>query len=205
MLFVDPNQSVNYPPNYYSETPHKGFFENMSSFFIEFIETLVVFGAIFAVIYLFIAQFHKVSGLSMYPKMHDGDYLITEKLSYKFGEPKRGQIVVLKNPRDNSQDFIKRIIAVPGDSLKIENNQVFVNGQKLNETYLPLDTPTPAGAFVTEGVIIKAGVNQYFVFGDNRNHSSDSREWGPVTKEELVGRALFRYWPPQTIGSLTDK
>lgn len=202
---MDPNQPSNYPPNYYSETPSKGFFENLGSFFIEFIETLVVFGAIFAVIYLFVAQFHKVSGLSMYPTMHDGDYLVTEKLTYKFGEPKKGQIVVLKNPRDNSQDFIKRIIAVPGDSLKIEKNQIFVNGQKLNEAYLPVNTPTPAGAFVTEGVIIKAGSNQYFVFGDNRNHSSDSREWGPVTKEELVGRALFRYWPPQTIGSLTDK
>ncbi len=205
MLFVEPNQPVGFPPNYYTETPSKGFFGNMGSFFIEFIETLVVFGAIFAVIYLFVAQFHKVSGLSMYPTMHDGDYLVTEKVSYKFGAPKRGQIVVLKNPRDNSQDFIKRIIAIPGDSLKIEDNQVFVNGQKLSETYLPANTPTPAGAFVTQSTEIKVGSNQYFVFGDNRNHSSDSREWGPVTKEELVGRALFRYWPPQTIGSLTDK
>ena len=189
---------------YYSDVPKKSFFGNLSSIFIEFFETLVVFGAIFAVIYLFIAQFHKVSGLSMFPTMHDGDYLITEKVSYKFNEPKRGQIVVLKNPRDNSQDFIKRIIAIPGDTLKIENNSVYVNGQLLSENYLPPNTPTHAGAFVTEGTQLKAGSNQYFVIGDNRNHSSDSREWGSITKEEIVGRALFRYWPPQTIGSLTN-
>ena len=195
---MDPNVG------YYNDVPKKGFFGNVGSFFIEFFETLVVFGAIFAIIYLFIAQFHKISGLSMYPTMHDGDYLITEKVSYRFGEPKRGQIVVLKNPRDNSQDFIKRIIAVPGDSLRVEGDSVYINDQKLKETYLPIGTPTHAGAFVTEGTTLKAGTNQYFVFGDNRNHSSDSREWGPVTKEELVGKALFRYWPPQTIGSLTN-
>lgn len=190
---------------YLGDVPKKGFFGNLGSFLIEFFETLVVFGAIFAVIYLFVAQFHKVSGLSMYPTMHDGDYLITEKISYKFGEPKRGQIVVLKNPRDMSQDFIKRIIALPGDTLRVGNNQVFINGNKLDEPYLPNGTLTRAGAFVTEGVDIKAGSDQYFVFGDNRNHSSDSREWGPVTKEELVGRALLRYWPPPAIGSLTEK
>lgn len=195
---MDPNVG------YYNDAPKKGFFGNVGSFFIEFFETLVVFGAIFAIIYLFIAQFHKVSGLSMYPTMHDGDYLITEKVSYRFGEPKKGQIVVLKNPRDNSQDFIKRIIAIPGDSLRIEGNSVYVNDQKLNETYLPVGTPTHSGAFISEGTTLKASVNQYFVFGDNRNHSSDSREWGPVTKEELVGRALFRYWPPKSIGSLTN-
>lgn len=201
---MDPNQPVAYPPNYYSDTPNKGFFGHIGSFFIEFIETLVVFGAIFAIIYLFVAQFHKVSGLSMYPTMNNGDYLITEKVSYRFGDPERGQIVVLKNPRDESQDFIKRIIAVPGDTLKIEDNNVFVNGQKLNETYLPPNTQTHTGTFISESTDIKVGANQFFVFGDNRDHSSDSREWGPVTKEELVGRALFRYWPPKSIGSLTN-
>lgn len=196
---MDPNTGY-----YYGDTPKKSFFQNLGSFFIETFETLIVIGAVFAILYLFVAQFHKVSGLSMYPTMHDGDFLVTEKVSYRFGNPKRGQIVVLKNPRDNSQDFIKRIIAVPGDTLRVENDAVFVNGQKLNETYLPPNTPTHSGAFVLESSDIKAGENQYFVFGDNRNHSSDSREWGPVTKEELVGRAFFRYWPPKSIGSLTN-
>lgn len=203
---MDPNITpANYSTDLYSEAPKKSFFENLGGFFIEFFETLVVFGAIFAVIYLFIAQFHKVSGLSMYPTMHDSDYLITEKVSYRFNQPKKGDIIVLKNPKDNSQDFIKRVIALPGDTIKVENNIVFVNNQPIPEKYLPSGTPTQSGAFLTEGTELKAGTNQYFVFGDNRNHSSDSREWGPITKEEIVGRAFFRYWPLQQIGLLTNK
>lgn len=189
----------------YGDTPPKGFFGNFSGYVVEFIETIVVFGAIFAAIYLFIAQFHKVSGNSMVPTFHNGDFLITEKVSYKMRNPQRGEIVVLKNPRDESQDFIKRIIAVPGDTIQISNNIVYVNNNPLKENYIPSDYITRPGAFVTESTTITVASNQYFVFGDNREHSSDSREWGPVTKEELVGRAFFRYWPPQAIGLLTNK
>src|SRR3989344_4633174 len=139
MADVDPNTYT------YNPTPQKGFFENLGSHIIDFIETLVVFGAIFALIYLFVAQFHKVSGNSMVPTMHDGDYLITEKVSYRLSNPKHGDIIVLKNPRDESQDFIKRIIALPGDTIKIENNSVFVNGGAIGETYLPTGTPTHPG------------------------------------------------------------
>ncbi|MDO8573301.1 MAG: signal peptidase I [Candidatus Daviesbacteria bacterium] len=192
-------------PNYYGAESQKSFFGNFGGYAVEFIETLVVFGAVFAAIYLFVAQFHKVAGNSMVPTMHNGDYLITEKISYRFREPNRSEIIVLENPRDESQDFIKRIIAVPGDTVQISNNSVYVNGQILNEQYLPSGTPTPPGTFVREGDIIKVGKNQYFAFGDNREHSSDSREWGPVTKEEIVGRALFRYFPFQDAGLLTGK
>ena len=194
---MDPRASIGQQP--------QGFFDNLGTHVIDFIQTLVVFGAIFALLYLFVAQFHKVSGLSMYPTLDNGDYLITEKISYRFSETKRGQIVVLKNPRDESQDFIKRIIALPGDSIKVEKNFIYLNGIKLEEPYLPPNTLTPSGQFLTEGSTVKAGANQYFVIGDNRGHSSDSRDWGPVTQEELVGRVLFRYWPLKNIGMLTDK
>lgn len=187
-----------------NEAP-RGFFGNLGGYAVEFIETIVIFGAIFAALYLFVAQFHKVSGSSMYPTYHNGDYLITEKVSYRFRTPQRGEVIVLKNPRDESQDFIKRIIALPGDTIQISNNSVYLNGQLLKEKYLPSGTPTRGGAFITEGDIIKAGSNQYFVFGDNREHSSDSREWGPVTKEEIIGRAFFRYFPIQDIGLLSSK
>lgn len=206
MSNVDPNITpADYSTDLYNEVPKKGFFGNIGGLFIEFFETLVIFGAIFAVIYLFIAQFHKVSGQSMFPTMHDGDYLVTEKVTYRFGEPKRGDIIVLKNPRDESQDFIKRVIAVSGDTLKITSGGVFVNSQKLTEEYLPAETITPAGAFITEDTELKVNTNQYLVFGDNRNHSSDSREWGFITKKEIVGRALLRYWPPPSMGLLRDK
>lgn len=196
---MDPSIPYNYTPE------QKGFFENFGTYLIDFIETLVVFGAIFALIYLFVAQFHKVSGNSMFPTMHDGDYLITEKISYKLNQPKRGDIVVLQNPKDESQDFIKRIIALPGDTIKIENNRVFVNGGTQPETYLPPNTLTRSGNFLREATTVSMDPNQYFVIGDNRNHSSDSREWGPITKDEIVGKAFFRYWPPQSIGLLINK
>lgn len=178
----------------------KGFFSSLGSHLIDFIQTLVVFGAIFALIYLFVAQPHKVSGNSMVSTFHNGDYILTDKLSYRFGTPQHGDVIVLKNPRDESQDFIKRIIALPGETIKIENNAVYVNGQLVEETYLPPDTNTPAGAFIPENTLIKAGPNQYFVLGDNRSHSSDSRAWGGVTKEEIVGKVFFRYWPPKAFG-----
>ena len=193
-------------PNIYNGgVTKKSFFENLSSHIIDFIQTLVVFGAIFAIIYLFVAQFHKVSGNSMVPTYHNGDFLITEKISYKLGEPKRGQVIVLKNPKDESQDFIKRIIAIPGDTIKIEGNYIYINNQLLNEKYLPSNTLTHAGAYLTEGTTFTAGPDQYYAIGDNRNHSSDSREWGPITKEGIIGRALFRYFPVQDIGLLTNK
>lgn len=178
----------------------KGFFSGISSHVVDFIQTLVVFGAIFAIIYLFIAQPHKVSGNSMVPTFKNGDYILTDKITYRFGTPKRGEVIVLKNPKDESQDFIKRIIAIPGDTLRIEGNSVYLNSQLLTEVYLPPATPTRSGDFLTEKLDIKVGPNQYFVFGDNRDHSSDSRAWGGITKEEIVGKVFFRYWPPQSFG-----
>lgn len=199
---MDPNIGA----DMYGQVPQqKSFFSNLGGYAVEFIETVVVFGAIFAAIYLFVAQFHKVSGNSMVPTYHNGDYLITEKVSYRFRVPQRGEVVVLKNPRNESEDYIKRIIAVPGDTIEISNNIVLVNNQPIAEKYLPSNTATRAGAFINEGVPLKAGDNQYFVIGDNRGHSSDSREWGPITKEEIVGRAFFRYFPPKDIGLLTNK
>lgn len=184
----------------YGDQINRGFFENLKDHIIDFIQTLVVFGAIFTVIYLFVAQPHKVSGSSMVPTFQNGDYIITDKLSYKLGQPKRGDIIVLKNPRDESQDFIKRIIALPNDTVKIEGGEVFVNSKNPRETYLPNDLKTKDGAFLQEGETVKAGPNQYFVLGDNRGHSSDSREWGAITREEIIGRAFFRYWPIISFG-----
>lgn len=193
------------PNDYYTNEPQKSFFDNLGGYFIEFFETVVVFGAIFAAIYLFVAQFHKVQGNSMVPTFRSGDYLITEKLSYRFNNPKKGDIIVLKNPRDESQDFIKRIIGVPGDTIRIAENVVYLNNEPLKEDYLPPGTITRPGAFLTENFTVKVADNQYFVFGDNREHSSDSRDWGPLTKTEIVGKAFYRYWPPQDMGLLTKK
>ena len=181
----------------------KGPFQKIGASLVDFIQTLVVFGAIFAIIYLFVAQPHKVSGASMIPTFQNGDFILTDKVSYKVGEPENGDIIVLKNPRNESQDFIKRIIATPGQTLKVQESSVFVDGVKISENYLPAQTPTRSGSFLREGETIKVAPNQYFVFGDNRNHSSDSREWGSITKEEIVGKVFFRYWPPSSFGLTT--
>lgn len=192
---MDPNDTTSFSPE-----PQKSFFGQISDHVIDFIQTLVVFGAIFALIYLFIAQPHKVSGNSMHPTFYDGDYILTDKLSYRLNLPKHGDVIVLKNPKDESQDFIKRIIAVPGDTIMISNNAVYLNGIPLKESYLPANIIIRGGTFLTENAPVKAGPNQYFVLGDNRAHSSDSREWGSVTKEEIIGKTFFRYFPLNHFG-----
>lgn len=200
----DPLSSSN--SNFWNEgNEKKGFFGSLGTHFADFIQTLVVFGAIFALIYLFIAQPHKVSGLSMFPTFDNGDYIMTDKISYRLAAPQRGDVVVLKNPRDESQDFIKRIIGLPGETMEISNNKVIINGKLLQEKYLPPQTITTPGNFLGEGESIKIPENQYIVVGDNRSHSSDSREWGGITKEEIVGKVFFRYWPPQSFGLIKHR
>jgi signal peptidase I len=171
-----------------------------SSHVVDFIQTLVVFIAIGTFIYLFIAQPHKVSGSSMFPNFHDGDYIITDKLSYRFGQPTLGDVVVFKNPRDESQDFIKRIIGVAGDKVRLENNHVYLNGKLLPEEYIATDVPTDGMAFLQEGDEITVPEGDFFVLGDNRPHSSDSRDWGYVKKGEIIGKVFLRYWPQNAIG-----
>lgn len=162
---------------------------------MDIIETIVVALAIFVVVYLFLFQPHQVKGKSMYPSFDDGEYILTDKISYRIGIPKRGDVIVFKAPTNEEVDYIKRIIGLPGDQVKIQNSGVFVNGTKIEEKYLGSDTITFAGAFLNEGAVVLVPENKYFVMGDNRNHSSDSREWGFVKKDEIIGKAFFRYWP----------
>ncbi|MBI2595554.1 signal peptidase I [Candidatus Daviesbacteria bacterium] len=173
---------------------------SIGSHIVDFIQTLVVFLAIGSFIYWQIAQPHKVSGSSMFPNFHDGDYIITDKLSFKLQQPKRFDVVVFKNPRDKSQDFIKRIIGLPGDKVKIANSGVVLNGSLLGEPYLKSDVRTDPGPFLQEDEEITVPVNSLVVLGDNRSRSSDSRDWGFITKDEVIGKVFFRYWPKDSIG-----
>ncbi len=167
---------------------------------IEFIQTAVVFAAIGTAIYLFIAQPHKVSGSSMFPTLHTGDYIITNKVNYRLNDPKRGEIIVFKNPREESQDFIKRILGLPGDKVRVEKGHIFVNDVQLNESYLISSVITLPGSFLKEGSDEIVSKDHYIVIGDNRLASSDSREWGFISREEIIGQAFFRYWPLISIG-----
>lgn len=136
----------------------------------------------------------------MEPSFFDGEYLLTDKLSYRIGQPKRGDVIVFAAPPNEKEDFIKRIIALPGERVAIRNNQVFVNDKELEEGYLGEGTFTFSGSLLAEDKQISLGENEYFVLGDNRNHSSDSRVWGSVPAKNIVGRAWLVYWPPQAVG-----
>lgn len=189
--------------DYYTSANQNSPFDNIGTHLIDFIQTLVVCGALFVLIYLFIAQPHRVSGRSMVPNFQDGDLILTDKISYRFGEPKRGDVIVLKYPKAESQEFIKRIIALPGDTIQLKNGFVYINDERLEESYIPPQTETDGAGYIREGEIVKVENNQYFVFGDNRTNSSDSRQWGPITRGEIVGKTFFRYWPLNAFGLTT--
>lgn len=174
-------------------------FRKVSAFFLDLIETIVMALAVFVVIYLFLFQPHQVRGNSMYPNFHDGEYILTDKISYRVGEPKRGDVVIFKAPRNEEYDYIKRIIGLPGETIKISSNQIIINNTALPESYLD-KIITSSGSFLRPQDQILVPENNFFVLGDNRSHSSDSREWGFVPKENIIGKAWLRYWPPPAFG-----
>lgn len=186
--------------DYLKYTPQDTPKPTLKSNFVEMFQSLVVFAAIGTAIYWLVAQPHKVSGSSMYPNFKDGDYIITDKLSYRFNPPVRGDIVVFKNPRDKSQDFIKRIIGLPNDKVRVENGHVYLNGKQLKEPYLKPEIVTNPQSFIREGDEITVPEGKLLVFGDNRPNSSDSREWGFITNDEIIGKVFLRYWPSSALG-----
>lgn len=177
-----------------------GIVRRISAFLMDIVEVFVVSMSIFIVVYLFLMQPHQVKGQSMFPTFHDLEYLMTDKVTYKRRPPQRGEVVVFKAPINEDFDFIKRIMAVPGDTIMVKGGGVFVNGKQLEETYLPAEYTTRAGRYLQEGVPFTVPADTYITFGDNRGHSSDSREWGPVPFQNIVGRAFLRYWPPDKFG-----
>lgn len=169
-------------------------------FFLDFLETIVVSLAIFAVVYIFLFQPHQVDGHSMESNFHDKEYILTDKVSYRMHKPNRGDVVVFHSPQDERVDYIKRIIGVPGDTVMVKGGYTYLNGQKLEEAYINDPGQVLPGQFLHEGITVTVDDGHYLVMGDNRLHSSDSREWGLVTSAEIVGRAFFRYWPISSFG-----
>ncbi len=142
----------------------------------------------------FLFQPFFVLGQSMEPSFETGDYLIIDELSYRFNQPQRGEAVVLKYPADPSQRFIKRIVGLPGETIEVKDGQVFIikdNQETVPDesVYLPLLTATAGN------IKISLAENEYFVLGDNRLFSYDSRRWGPLPRKNIIGRVFFRAWP----------
>ena len=179
------------------------FFKKVGLFFLDIIETGVIALSIFVIVYLFILQPHEVKGNSMYPNFEHSEFLLTDKITYRLnGEPQRGDVIVFHAPVNDQYDYIKRIIALPGETVAVKDGKFFVNEKEVDEIYLPGETYTRNGKFVKEETTITVPDQHYFVSGDNRNHSSDSRDWGTVPRENIVGRVWLRYWPLDRFGKI---
>ncbi len=168
---------------------------SIGQFVLSFIETVVVALVISVILYLFVMTPHEVIGNSMHPTYQNGEYLMANKIQYKlFGEPQRGDVIIFKY--SETQDFIKRVIGLPGDSVMIKDGQIYINNELLDETnYLASTIYTNGGDYLHEGETITVGENQYFVCGDNRPHSSDSRSFGPINENQIKGKAWIVYFP----------
>lgn len=167
-------------------------FTKLGAFFMDILEVIVLAVGIFLIVYLLILRPHKIKGQSMHPTFPDGQYLLTEKISYYRNDPQRGDVIVFKPPI-SEDEFIKRVIALPGETIMVLNGKVFINNDELREDYIKVETNS--GSFLLEGVKYVVPEGNYFVMGDNRPHSSDSRAWGPITKKVITGKAWLTYFP----------
>jgi len=181
-----------------------GILKAIIAFLMEIMETVVFVGSLFIVVYLFILQPNQIKGASMEPTFFNGYYIFTSKITYKMRKPHRGDIVVFHSPKNQDIEFIKRIIGLPGDTILIENNEIYINGILIPEKYISAKTTLIPGSFAQEGVPIQVPDGQVFVMGDNRPRSSDSREFGTIPKKSIVGHVFYRYFPTEKIGPINN-
>lgn len=180
--------------NYESQNmeKHKNFF----SFLLEIIKIMVLALVIILPIRYFIAQPFFVKGASMESAFEDGDYLIIDEISYRFSEPQRGDVVVFRFPEDPKQFFIKRIVGLPNETIEIKNNKIKIFSEEKTDGFTLDESGYLDSNQITEGSLrVKLYENEYFVLGDNRFHSSDSRRWGTLDKNFIIGKAFIRAWP----------
>lgn len=176
-------------------------FKKVYYFLLDFFQTILIVAAGVLVVYVFLFRPFEVKGDSMLPNFHDGEHIITNLLASRFGEPALGEVIVFSAPPEPEKDFIKRVIGVPGDTIQIKEGKVYLNGTLLDESgYVPSDVLTYPGSFLQEEEVVQVPQNQYFVLGDNRPESSDSREWGFVPKKNVIGESFIVYLPLSKLG-----
>jgi len=164
---------------------------NLFGVLVDILETLLLSVVLFFLINAVSARI-KIDGSSMEPNLHHGEFVIVSKINYRIGEPNRGDVVVFDFPRNITQEYIKRVIGLPGEQILIEDGIVFVDGTMISEPYLNMAPQYEVEWSVAEGTL--------FVLGDNRNNSSDSHTWGLVPMNNVIGEALLVYWPPNSWG-----
>lgn len=174
------------------------------SFFVEMLETFLTSLVVLFVIYMWVAMPEMVYGASMQPNFETGERILVEKVTKHFKDFERGEVVVLNPPGNDNIDYIKRVIGLPGDIIKVKDCGVYIttDGMKyrLEEEYLPEGTCTIDGPSLREGRSMKVEEGSYFVLGDNRAESADSRVFGVVERDRIQGRVIFRFWPLSKIG-----
>lgn len=174
-------------------------------FLVDTIQSILVAAAIFLVIYMFLFRPFQVNGDSMFPNFKNSQYVLTNLITLRFHKPVRGDVIVFKAPPEPDKDFIKRVIGLPGDTVMVNNGNVYVNGQQLDQsTFLNQDVKTYGGSFLKDGETVTVPAGKYFVMGDNRPYSSDSREWGFVPEGNIIGESMFVYWPVTEAHAVTN-
>ncbi len=160
-----------------------------------FLEAFAISAVLVVLVFWFIGQPLEITGESMLPTFKDGEHTVANKLIYKFKEPEAGEIVILSHPETKGIYVIKRIIAIPGDTLEISDGMVYLNEKPLKEPYLAENTYTNGRNAIEDNEIITLKENEYIVLGDNRENSFDSRNWGIISKDEIVGMSSIVYYP----------
>jgi signal peptidase I len=183
-----------FPKSEFSERPQPGMGRRFVRLLRDVLETFLPALLIALLINVFVGQATRVEGQSMEPNLHTNQRLVVEKVSYRFHGPQRFDIVVLRLPSQGEELLIKRVIGLPGETVEIKNGHVYVNDQQLDEVFTAEETRPGRYARVTVPPL------NVYVLGDNRNRSNDSRSFGPVPIENIVGRAWLSYWPPQNLG-----
>lgn len=172
--------------------------------FGEFLRLAIIAAAIALPIRYFVAQPFIVRGASMEPNFHDREYLVIDELSYFFRPPQRGEVVVFRYPLNPREYFIKRVIGLPGETVEIREDTVYITNAERPEGFRLAEPYLPSGLSFRGNVRFSLGSEEYVVLGDNRPASSDSRSWGTLERKFITGRALLRAWPPARAGVLAE-
>ncbi|HLC93780.1 MAG TPA: signal peptidase I [Patescibacteria group bacterium] len=178
--------------------------DEFSRFVIELIETFVSSLVVILVLYMWVALPEQVWGASMEPNFYTGERVLVEKVSKRIKDYERGDVVILHPPNNESIDYIKRVVGLPGEMVKIYNCQIYISKEGktfvLDEPYIRNSECTGGGPKVREGRFVQVGEAEYFVLGDNRDNSADSRFFGNVSKDMILGKAVLRFWPLNKVG-----
>lgn len=177
---------------------------SLRSAIADILEVFFIGLTVYVLIMLLVGQFLEVTGRSMNPFIKDKEHIIAEKISIRYKPLERGEVIIFWSPKNSTELLVKRVIGLPGDTVKILDGSVYINSLKLDENYLNSNVITKGSDYLAEGQDYKIEPDYYIVMGDNRSESTDSRTWGPIKKEAVIGRAFVVFLPLENIRFLKN-